>query len=64
VSEFEIAKLVLAVGFELAKIIIDAFTSGDHSQLHRPLSDFIPAELKTSLARRKAELEAKAKFGA
>ncbi len=59
----EIARLVLELVVGLGKVIAEAWESGDHSELHRPLSDFLPGELKTTLARRKAELEAAKKFG-
>jgi hypothetical protein len=59
----DVARLILEFALGVGKIIVEAVESGDHSQLHRPLSDFMPAELKTTLARNKAELDAAKKFG-
>ncbi len=62
-EEFEIAKLIIEATVELGKLLYDAFKTGDMSKLARPVSEILPATLRTTLAKRAADLEAEKKFG-
>lgn len=53
-----IIKVVAALGTEIAK----ALGKGDWSVLDRPVKDILPDDLKITLARKRAEAEAAAKF--
>lgn len=59
----ELATLILKMVLALGQAVAEAFDRGDWSILDRPVKDLLPLELKVSLARKRAELEAKAKFG-
>lgn len=59
----EIAKLIIEATSELGRIIYEAFKTGDMSKLSRPVSEILPPVLKTTLAKREADLAAEKKFG-
>lgn len=59
----EIARLILEASMALGRLIFDAFTTGDMSKLEQPVSSILPLVLKTTLAKRAADLEAAKKFG-
>lgn len=59
----EIAKLTLEIGAAVGKYLLEAFQNGDTGVLDRPLRDIIPLDLRTSLAKKLADVEAAKKFG-
>ncbi len=59
----EITKLVIEIGAEVGKFLLEAFQNGDTSVLDKPLKDIIPAELRTTLAKKLADAAAAKKFG-
>lgn len=65
-SALEIAQLLMQIGTAVGLEVWKAVQSGQSitSVLDKPLRDLLPAELRTTIAKREADLAAAAKFGA
>jgi hypothetical protein len=59
----ELATLILSMVLEIGKAIGAALKGGDWSVLDRPVKELLPDELAVTVARKRAEAEAEAKFG-
>lgn len=55
--------LIIEAGGELAKLLLEAFVSGNADMLSKPVRDILPVTLATTLAKRAADAAAEAKFG-
>jgi hypothetical protein len=56
-------QLAWQVGSKLAEVIIGAVSRGDTSWMDAKIGDLLGGDLRTTLARKAAEAEARAKFG-
>ena len=59
----EWAGLILQIAFAVGQEIYKAVTANDMSVFDKPVRDLIPKELQVTLARKRAEAAADAKFG-
>lgn len=60
----DVIKIVGAVVGVLARVVSEAIADGDWSVFDKRLSEVLPSELQTSIARARADALAAQKFGA